>query len=50
MARSLRNELAGEEEYVLIAGRRVPVPRLVCWYGDPGAHYAYSGTAHAPLP
>lgn len=35
MARSLMNELAWEEEYVLIARRRIPVPRLVCWYGDP---------------
>ncbi|MGH8614851.1 MAG: alpha-ketoglutarate-dependent dioxygenase AlkB [Gammaproteobacteria bacterium] len=47
---SLMHELAWREEYVLITGRRIPVPRLVCWYGDPGAHYAYSGTAHAPLP
>lgn len=50
MARILMKELAWQEEYVLIAGRRIPVPRLVCWYGDPGAHYTYSGAAHAPLP
>lgn len=37
-------------EEVLIFGQRRQVPRLVAWHGDPGAHYVYSGTAHAPLP
>ena len=47
---ALREELAFEEEFIRIAGREVRVPRLVCWYGDPGARYRYSGTAHEPLP
>jgi len=46
----LLNELAWQEEEVTIAGRRVKVPRLICWYGDEGAVYRYSGVAHDPLP
>lgn len=46
----LLNELAWQEEDIVIAGKRVKVPRLVCWYGDPGAVYRYSGVSHQPLP
>ena len=38
-----------QQERIVMFGRRVPVPRLVAWYGDPGARYAYSGTGHDPL-
>ena len=47
---SLRSELDWQEEALVIAGRQVMVPRLVCWYGDPGARYRYSGVSHEPLP
>lgn len=43
-------ELDFREESIVIAGRLVPVPRRVCWYGDPGASYRYSGVNHAPKP
>ena len=46
----LLNELAWQEEEVTIAGRRLRVPRLICWYGDEGAVYRYSGVVHDPLP
>ncbi|MDD5035118.1 MAG: alpha-ketoglutarate-dependent dioxygenase AlkB [Methylococcaceae bacterium] len=46
----LLGTLAWQEEEIIIAGRRVKVPRLVCWYGDAGAVYRYSGTTHHPLP
>jgi alkylated DNA repair dioxygenase AlkB len=46
----LREELAWQEEHIVIAGQVIKVPRLVCWYGDPSAHYRYSGAAHDPLP
>jgi alkylated DNA repair dioxygenase AlkB len=46
----LLSELAWQEEQIVIAGKRVKVPRLVCWYGDPGAAYRYSGVSHQPLP
>jgi alkylated DNA repair dioxygenase AlkB len=42
--------VAWHQEQILMFGRRVPVPRLVAWHGDPGATYAYSGTNHLPAP
>lgn len=33
-----------------VYGARHPVPRLVCWYGDPGCSYRYSGLVHPPQP
>ena len=32
-----------------VYGQLHPVPRLVCWYGDPGCSYRYSGHCHDPL-
>jgi alkylated DNA repair dioxygenase AlkB len=46
----LRSTIGWRQEQVLVFGRRHPVPRLVAWHGDPGAHYTYSGASHAPLP
>lgn len=46
----LRAGVDWHEEEILIFGRRVQVPRLVAWYGDPGASYQYSGTLHLPEP
>ena len=31
-------------------GKRVVQPRLICWYGDPGASYKYSGVRLYPEP
>ena len=45
----LLNDLAWQEEQIVIVGKRVKVPRLVCWYGDSEAVYRYSGTIHQPL-
>jgi len=50
LCRQLRREAAWQEEHVVIFGQRRKVPRLVAWYGDPGASYAYSGVRHEPLP
>ena len=41
-------ELDWQQEIATIVGRRVPIPRLVCWYGDEGAVYQYSGLTHYP--
>ena len=49
LLRHLLAELAWREEDIMIAGRRVRAPRLVCWYGDPDARYRYSGIIHEPL-
>jgi len=39
-----------QQSTIRIAGREVLIPRLNAWYGDPGAHYQYSGTDFQPLP
>lgn len=41
---------AWQTEEVFIFGRRHKVPRLMCWQGDEGAFYRYSGVSHQPLP
>jgi alkylated DNA repair dioxygenase AlkB len=50
LLRELREGILWKGEDILMFGRRVPVPRLVAWHGDPGARYSYSGTMHEPLP
>ena len=47
---ALRGGIHWQGEEILMFGRRVPVPRLVAWHGDPAARYTYSGTVHEPLP
>lgn len=42
--------LVWQEEEILIFGKWSKVPRLMCWYGDPGASYRYSGLNHEPIP
>lgn len=46
----LHQSLDWQQEQLFIYGRSINVPRLIAWYGDPGAHYLYSGVDHAPLP
>lgn len=46
----LRGELGWEEEVATIMGRRMSLPRLVCWHGEEGAVYRYSGLTHYPKP
>jgi alkylated DNA repair dioxygenase AlkB len=43
-------KLSWQEEDIFIFGKWCKVPRLMCWYGDSGAHYRYSGVDHQPLP
>lgn len=40
--------LAWRQEQLFLYGRWVNVPRLTAWYGDPAAHYRYSGVEHKP--
>ena len=47
---TLETGLAWQEEAIFIYGKWVKVPRLMCWYGDPGAYYQYSGVNHQPRP
>jgi len=46
----LMEELQWTSEAIKIYGKTITVPRLVCWYGDKGAIYSYSGITHSPLP
>lgn len=52
------NRLLGEimadtswrQEEISLFGKRMPVPRMSAWVGDPGCTYTYSGIAMEPLP
>lgn len=46
----LLRELPLAQETYRMGAREVCSPRLVCWLGDPGSGYAYSGVAHEPAP
>jgi alkylated DNA repair dioxygenase AlkB len=47
---TLKTGLAWQEETIVIFGKWVKVPRLMCWYGDADASYRYSGVSHQPKP
>jgi alkylated DNA repair dioxygenase AlkB len=38
-----------QQPELVIYGKRVKVPRLTAWYGDPGATYVYSGIKNRPI-
>lgn len=46
----IRLETPWLQETVSIWGKKYPQPRLVAWYGQEGADYAYSGITLNPLP
>lgn len=46
----LTAEIDWQQEQLFIYGRRVTVPRLMSWHGDPGMHYRYSRIDHPPKP
>ncbi len=46
----LLTETPWREESIKVFGKTHLQPRLVAWYGDPGASYTYSGIQHEPLP
>ena len=41
--RELESSVPWEQRSITVFGRRVPQPRLVAWFGDPGRNYRYSG-------
>lgn len=45
----LHEQLAWQQHHIRIAGVVRAQPRLSVWYGDPEAHYSYSGLSLAPL-
>ena len=46
----LWRNLDWERREIVLFGRRMMQPRLVAWYGDPGAAYRYSGQTMQPRP
>lgn len=50
---SLLNQVPWEQRSIVRSGQRIPQPRLVAWFGDPGVTYTYSGLSlesHAWIP
>jgi len=48
--RLIANVTWRQEHMTFGGGTKVPLPRLVAWYGDPGVRYFYSGIHNEPLP
>jgi alkylated DNA repair dioxygenase AlkB len=46
----LWRELDWSQREITLFGRRLMQPRLIAWYGEPGAVYSYSGLTLVPLP
>src|SRR5258705_5913362 len=49
-AEALAAELPLRTDTFAMFGRRVRVPRLISWHGDPGCRYRYSGQTYEPAP
>jgi len=47
---TLLRETPWQQPDLVICGKRVKMPRLTAWYGDPGATYVYSGLRNEPQP
>jgi alkylated DNA repair dioxygenase AlkB len=47
---ALADQAAWKQESIAMFGRRVPLPRLTAWHGDPEAVYRYSGLLNVPAP
>jgi len=44
----LYTQLEWHQDYLSMAGKRIPIPRLQAWYGDPDTQYTYSGLTLQP--
>jgi alkylated DNA repair dioxygenase AlkB len=44
------DEVEWKRDEIVMYGRRVAIPRLQAWLGDPGAEYTYSGLQMHPEP
>lgn len=45
----LKNEIHWQQHYLTIYGRKIPFPRLMCWMGQAGAAYSFSGNSFQPI-
>ena len=48
--RQLLSELTWRTDCINLFGKRIPIPRLKCWMGEPHCDYKYSGISLAPMP
>ncbi len=48
--RQLLAETPWQQGEIKLFGRLIAEPRLSAWYGDPDAHYRYSGQSLSPIP
>ncbi|MCH2535017.1 MAG: alpha-ketoglutarate-dependent dioxygenase AlkB [Bdellovibrionales bacterium] len=46
----LMNEIPWSERSIQLFGKKILQPRLMCWMGDDGCSYKYSGTVFEPTP
>ncbi|MBC7659389.1 MAG: alpha-ketoglutarate-dependent dioxygenase AlkB [Chitinophagaceae bacterium] len=44
----LDNVMTWHQDQIRMFGRKIPLPRLTAWYGDPDARYVYSGISNEP--
>lgn len=44
------DNIVWEQQSIVIAGQKIPFPRLTAWYGDEGNVYSYSGVTVYPHP
>jgi alkylated DNA repair dioxygenase AlkB len=47
--REFDQELSWRQDQIQMFGRKIALPRLTAWYGDPGTVYVYSGIRNEPL-
>lgn len=47
---ALMNEVSWSEKAIKMFGKSILQPRLMCWMGDEGCRYKYSGTYFDPTP
>jgi alkylated DNA repair dioxygenase AlkB len=48
--KELLENIAWQQDLIKIYGRKIPIPRLTAWYGDPNMSYTYSGILMNPHP
>lgn len=50
MLERLLNEITWKQEVISMYGKKINIPRLTAWYGDPNKAYSYSGIPMDPNP
>lgn len=45
---TLMHEIPWQQHYLYLYGKKIPFPRLMCWMGQTGVHYGFSGNVFEP--